>query len=139
MPELEASIRDLISRYLSGDITADELSDQLPDGWQLDEANDPAASDLALLAIGYLAGYQSGNRDEDELRTALGEMLSGTVLIEYPAIDLLSVLTKQIAETIEESAGGDSSLSEGFELRRSQHPRTEHRTTTALPGRPRSR
>src|SRR5947208_15015128 len=111
MPELEASIRDLISRYLIGDITADELSDQLPDGWELDEANDPGASDLALLAMGYLAGYQSGDRDEAALRDALAQLISDTVMIEYPAIDLLTVLTQQVAEIIEESAGADSSLS----------------------------
>ena len=49
------------------------------------------------------------------------------------------LLTAQIAVTTEESAGGSSSLEEGFSTTPSQSPQTEHQTTTALRGPPRSR
>lgn len=139
MSDFEASIRDLISRYLAREVDVDELNDHLPDGWELDEAGDPSATDLALFAIGYLAGYQSGDRDEEQLRSALAQLLSDTVLVEYPAEDLLTVLASRAAQTIAVSVEGDSSLEAGFEREASQHPRTEHRTTTTLLDPPRSR
>ena len=53
MSELEAHVREMLARYLAGDVNADRLGELLPDAWDLDEANDPAADDLALLALGY--------------------------------------------------------------------------------------
>jgi hypothetical protein len=132
MSELADSIRFSISRYLEGGISVDDLTDLLPDGWDLDEANDPHATDLTLAAIGYLAGYQSGDRDEDDLRAALGELVWHTVEFEYPSHDLFDVLASRIAETIPVSVEGDSSPEEGFEQFGSQHPQTEHQTTTVL-------
>ncbi len=133
MTDLEASIRDLISRYLAGDMDAAELNDLLPDGWDLDEADDPGASELALLALGFLAGYQSGDRDEDALRIALAGLISDTIQVEYETGDMVEVLASRIAASIQVAVEGDSSLGEGFEQAASQHPQTEHRTTTALP------
>lgn len=104
----------------------------MPDGWDLDEANDLDATDLALAAIGYLAGYQSGDRDEAQLRSALEQLVSRTVEVEYPTDDLITVLAMRTAETIPVSVGGDSSLEEGFERAASQHPRTGRPTTTVL-------
>jgi hypothetical protein len=132
MPELADSIRVSISRYLSRDISADDLNDQLPDGWDLDEANDPNASDLALAAIGYLAGYQSRDRDEDELRAALAELISQTVEFEYPATDLFDALASRVAETIDLPVEANRSPEEGFEQEASQNPRTGRQTTTVL-------
>ncbi len=71
MSTLEASVRDLIARYVASSITAEELSDRLPDGWDLDEAAEPVATDVVLRAIGYLAEYQRNDRSESELRKAL--------------------------------------------------------------------
>lgn len=135
MSELAESIRASISRYLDGELSAEDLNDVLPDGWDLDEANDPNATDLALAAIGYLAGYQSGDRTEADLRAALSELVTQTVEIEYPSDpsdDLIEVLASRAAETIAASVEGDSSLEEGFERSASQHPQTEHQTTTVL-------
>lgn len=137
MSELEASIRGLISTYIAGDISASELNDRLPDGWELDEADDAGATGLTLLAIGYLAGYQSGDRSERELREALEHLVTPAVYLEYEAAgELLATLAARTAQVIEESAGGDSSLAEGFEQSASQHLRTGHRTTTVLLGPP---
>lgn len=71
MSTLEASVRDLIARYVASSITAEELSESLPDGWDLDEAAEPVATDLVLRAIGYLAEYQRSDRSESELKEAL--------------------------------------------------------------------
>lgn len=139
MSELEERIRNLISRYLAGAIDATRLNSLLPDGWDLDEVDDAPASDLALFAIGYLAGYQSGDRDEAELRARLSDLIATTIEVEYPSEDLLTVLASRAAETIEVSVEGGSSLAAGFEREASQNLRTEHQTTTALLDPPRSR
>jgi hypothetical protein len=140
MPELESSIRALISRYLAGQIDVDTLNDLLPDGWDTDAARDPDATDLVVRAVGYVAGYQAGDRTEDELRGLLAGVLS-TVLVEYEteAPDLMTVLATASSRTIPVSVEGDSSLGAEFEREASQHPRTEHQTTTALLDPPRSR
>jgi hypothetical protein len=134
MSDLEVAIRELIARYLAGDIDATELNDQLPDGWDLDEADDPGATELVLLALGFLAGYQSGDRDEDALRAMLASLITHTVEVAYEVEDdLATVLASRAAETIQAVVGGDSSLEAGFEREASQSPQTEHRTTRALP------
>lgn len=68
---LETAVRDLIARYVAASISAEDLADGLPDGWNLDEADEPAVADIVLLTIGYLAEYEAGDRGEDELRAAL--------------------------------------------------------------------
>lgn len=138
MSELEERIRNSISSYLAGDIDATRLTSLLPDGWDLDEVDDVAATDLALFTIGYLAGYQSGDRDEADLRQRLRDLVATTVEVEYLADDLLTVLASRAAETTEASVEGDSSLEAGFEREASQHLRTRRQTTTALLDRPRS-
>lgn len=86
MSELEASIRDLIARYVASLIDVDEFSDRLPDGWELDEANDSAATDVAMLAVGYLAGYQAGDRTEQELRALLAPEASWQLKGTFTAV-----------------------------------------------------
>lgn len=141
LSDLDTTVRGSINQFLTGSLSAEELNDSLPDGWDLDEANDPVAADLVLATLAYLSGYQAGDRDIDSLREALAALLSSTVFLEYrdADLDVLTILTSRVAETIEESAGGDSSLAEGFELSASQNRQTESRTTTALLGPPRSR
>lgn len=58
MSELETSVRDLISRYVAGLVTIDDLSDGLPDGWDLDAAREPDAKRLVLLTVGRISDYQ---------------------------------------------------------------------------------
>lgn len=141
MSDLEAHIRNVLVRYLAREVSADELSRRLPDGWDLDEANDPDADDLALLAMGYLAGYHGGDRNEDELRRALRQLISDRFEFEYqPHADgMITVLASRVANRVEVAFRGDTSPAEGFELEPSQHPRTKHRTTTALLDPPGSR
>jgi len=128
--ELEASIRDLISTYLEGGISVSELNDRLPDGWELDEANDPDATDLTLHAIGYLAGFQAGDRDEDDLRAMLDALVFQTVRAKYPREQLWSVLFSSAAITAERSVEARTPPAEGFEPRASQNRQTGRRTTT---------
>ncbi len=71
MRELEASVRDSISRYVAGSISMDEFSDSLPDGWDLDEAGEPITTELVMLVTGYISEHQMGRRSESELREAL--------------------------------------------------------------------
>jgi hypothetical protein len=65
-----ASVRDLIARYVAGSISAADLSNALPDGGQLDDADETTA-DLVLRTMGYLAECENGDRPEHELRKAL--------------------------------------------------------------------
>lgn len=138
MSELEVSIRDLISLYLAGTIDASELNDRLPDAWDLDEAEDPDATDLVLRAVGYLAGFQAGDRSEDELRDLLTGLVT-TVRAEYPADQLWWVLLRSKAVTVEVPSGGRIEPLEGFSQEAGQHPQTERQTTTALLDPPRIR
>jgi hypothetical protein len=78
MPNLEASVRDQISLYVEGYISADDLNDALPDTWELDNAHETVAS-LVMLVIGLLAEQQNGDRLEDALRESLREHVSWTV------------------------------------------------------------
>jgi len=71
MSELERLVRDVISRYVAGIITLDALSHGLPDGWDLDEADEPDVKRLVLLTIGYLSDYQRDNLSENEIRRLL--------------------------------------------------------------------
>jgi hypothetical protein len=91
VPDLVASIRDLIARYLNGDVSADDLPELLPDGWDLDEVGDPAATELVMSVVGYLAEYQAGDRDEPNLHESLARLLR-TVRVKY-AVTPLSTYT----------------------------------------------
>jgi hypothetical protein len=82
MSEVEAIIRDLIARYLAGEISTGELTDSLPDPWDLDEAADPVATALAMRVVGSLASYEAGDRTEEDLRAVLLRLLE-TVQITY--------------------------------------------------------
>jgi hypothetical protein len=68
-------IREIVARYLSGDISADELEVQLPDGWEMDRDGDEDARRLVLRIIGYVAEFQNGDLNEadfvDRLRLAM--------------------------------------------------------------------
>jgi hypothetical protein len=78
MQNLEASVRDQISLYVEGYLSADDLNDKLPDTSDLDEADGEAVS-LVMLVIGYLAEYQNGDRLEESLRDALREHASWSI------------------------------------------------------------
>lgn len=71
MLKLEASVRDTIALFVEGYITASDLNDRLPDGWDLDQASDPATTDLVMLVIGYLSEFHNGDLSEKSLREAL--------------------------------------------------------------------
>ena len=79
MESLEASVRDQISLYVEGYITADDLNDRLPDTSSMDEADEPVGTELLMLVLGYLAEYQSGDRLEVSLREALREHISWSI------------------------------------------------------------
>lgn len=71
MRDLEASVRDSISRYVAGSITADALAQLLPDGWDVDEADEPRTTELVMRVVGYISEYDLDRRSEAELREAL--------------------------------------------------------------------
>ena len=71
MTTLEASVRHLISLYVAESIPIEELSDALPDGWELDEAGEPDVKRLVLQTIGRIADYEREALTEDQLRKLL--------------------------------------------------------------------
>lgn len=71
MSELERSVRDLIARYVAGMITLAALGQVLPDGWDLDAADEPEAKRLVLLTVGCISDYERGNLPESEVRGRL--------------------------------------------------------------------
>lgn len=68
-------VQDIIIEYLAGRFPVDALPTRLPDAWELDEDGNAEARELTLQAIGYLAEYERGDRDEAALRTALMRLL----------------------------------------------------------------
>ena len=71
-------IRDLLGRYLAGELSAGELGRALPDGWELDESGDRAARALVLRIVGNLSEFQNGDLTETELRERLGILIPST-------------------------------------------------------------
>ena len=78
MEPLEASVRNQLGLFVNGYLSADRLNDLLPDTFELDEAGDPALMALVMRAIGYLAEYQAGDRQEEDVRRALAPDASWT-------------------------------------------------------------
>jgi hypothetical protein len=68
-------IRDLIGRYLAGELSATDLARQLPDGWDLDESGDRDARALVLRVVGSLSELQNGDLSEDGFRERLGILI----------------------------------------------------------------
>lgn len=87
MPELEASVRDLISRYVAELISIRDLSEGLPDGWDVDQAGDPDTAELVMRVVGYLAEYERGTRSESQLREALRPEASWKLEHSFDAIN----------------------------------------------------
>lgn len=95
MTEIERLLRDRIARYVASIITLDELTRSLPDGWELDQADDPDARRLTLLVTGFVTDYERGNLSASELRERLGgeaswrlERVSATVNPAHPPVPL---------------------------------------------------
>lgn len=112
------TVRESVLEYLRGDITAQQLNDQLPDVWDLEGSGEQLEADRALRVVGYLAGFQAGDRNESDLRESLEALIGQTIVVEYlsPPDDLMTVLATNAAQFVTKSAGGDSSLAAGFEL-----------------------
>lgn len=72
-------MRSIIIEYLAGRITTRDLAVGLPDGWELDEGDDAEARDLTLRVVGYLAEFESGDRDERALRMVLMGLVAGSL------------------------------------------------------------
>lgn len=104
MRKLETSVRDLISRYVAGSITVDQLSDALPDGWDLDEADEPATAALVMLVVGYIAEYQLNRRSETQLREDLKREASWRVGHKLEAINR-PITTPHLATQAHAGAG----------------------------------
>lgn len=79
MKPLETSVRNQISLFVEGFLTADRFNELLPDTVALDESGEPVAIGLVMLAIGYLAEYQAGLRMEEDVREALAQEASWSV------------------------------------------------------------
>jgi hypothetical protein len=67
----ETDIRSGVARYLAGICTVEQLEQALPDGWELDEANDAHLRDLALRVMGHIAEHSAADIGDDELRQRL--------------------------------------------------------------------
>jgi hypothetical protein len=92
-------VRSVVIEYLAGLFTTDELAIRLPDGYELDEASDPAALDMTLRSVGYLAELERGDRTEDELRAALiplvqaSETVSPTLTADNTQVTVLGAMS----------------------------------------------
>jgi hypothetical protein len=87
MRDLEASVRDAISRYVADSISVDELAGRLPDAWDVDEAGEEETTELVLFVVGQITEYELGRQSEQELRSALKGEASWLVDREFVATD----------------------------------------------------
>lgn len=71
MKPLEASVRSQLALFVEDFISAERLTDILPDLSEIDEASDLVATELVMRAIGLLSEYEMGMRLEDDLRRTL--------------------------------------------------------------------
>ncbi|HUB74188.1 MAG TPA: hypothetical protein VL979_09150 [Solirubrobacteraceae bacterium] len=77
-------VRSTIIEYLAGRFSADGLAERLPDPCELDEAGaDEFVRELTLRAVGYLAEFERGDRNEGALREALIPLV---VMPEQPTV-----------------------------------------------------
>lgn len=61
-------------RYLSGQLSVEQLEHDLPDGAELDEEGDRDARRMTLRTMGLLAELHNGDITEDVFRTRIEEM-----------------------------------------------------------------
>lgn len=105
MSTLEASVRDLISRYVAESISVEDLSDGLPDGWDLDEANEPEVKRLVLKTVGRIADYQRNALSENELRSLLAPEISWHVKRVFEGISPPRPAGSQASTSVRAGAG----------------------------------
>ena len=78
MGQLDASVRNLVALYLAGILPREEFASRLPDGWDMDEADDAAGDEAALLVMGFVAEFERGDLDEASLRRSLAPFAAWT-------------------------------------------------------------
>jgi hypothetical protein len=105
MSNLESSVRDSISRYVSELASVSDLSHQLPDGWALDEQNDPQTTKLVMLVMGYLADYDNGHLNELELRQRLASEASWQVQRSLDGGDMKLLIPPKVETSVRVGAG----------------------------------
>lgn len=67
----ELRIRRALGDYLSGQMSVAQLTRALPDGWELDEAQDPALRSLTFDVLAPLGEFDRGDLTEVELKKRL--------------------------------------------------------------------
>lgn len=80
---LESEVRRLVSRYLSGLISVEELEHLLPDGWDLDEVGEDDARLATFHVMGAVAEFTAGDISEGDLRSRLEPFAAWTVTRTY--------------------------------------------------------
>jgi len=68
-------VKAALIEYLALRLSAAELAGRLPDGWELDQVGDIETRRLVLKVMGLLAERQREDRTDEELRSAIGELL----------------------------------------------------------------
>ena len=87
MSTLEASLRDLIARYVAVSISLDDLSRGLPDGWDMDQADDRKLRRLVLMTVGRIADVERDALTEEALRALLSPEASWHLETSLQAIN----------------------------------------------------
>jgi hypothetical protein len=103
----EGDIREAVARYLAELLPLEGLRDSLPDGVELDEANEPDLRKLTLTVMGLIAEVDAGDTTVDELRTRLIPFAAYTVTSTFAGG---AETARRASSTTEVSAGADSEL-----------------------------
>lgn len=99
----ETVIRDSISRYLAGIISAEQLEHGLPDGVDLDEADDLSLRDLTLRVMGLLAENAVGDIDEFTLRQRLNPEASWRIERTFSFSGSLETATRPVETSVSQA------------------------------------
>lgn len=104
----ERPVRDLIALYVGGSVSMDELAAGLPDGWELDEADDSALARLVLRVVGMISEVQAGDRPEPLLKSDLEPEASWVAMRSTDT--QTAILDRRTAATAEYAAVGTPRL-----------------------------
>ena len=103
----EADVREAVARYLAEMLPLEGLRDSLPDGAELDEANEPNLRKLTLTVMGLIAEVDAGDTTVAELRTRLIPFAAYTVRSTFAGSAETARRSSSMSEV---SAGADSAL-----------------------------
>jgi hypothetical protein len=78
-------VREALARYVVGASSLAQLELTLPDGWELDERDDPDLRELTLRVVGLIGELDRGDITERTLRRRMVPLVGSVTTTSYSA------------------------------------------------------